>query len=314
MDPLMNLEAPECRPLCVALAITALTCIASPVAPCAEPLAAGAPTASGSGAEEAPDPKDVEEGLPQRTAPRYLPPRPVPAWLRSHLRVGHLPGSLPMAAEFLKAGYDVVTLNVLGNWEVVGPSAGLYPEERVRRAEEYMRAHVEACHAAGARAIFYLGPVQVPSGNEVFAKAHPDWLRIRPNGKPDPVPNFANIRSGYAGWLIEQLAYVTREFRVDGYWFDGYAPVHLHTYDDATRKAYREFSGGAEIPRPIEDDPSRLMLFDAARDPEARRYMAWHEDHFVRFADRLRAAIRAENPVAAIWANHSANRTWYFPD
>ncbi len=117
-----------------------------------------------------------DAGLPPRASPRFPDPRPVPRWLRDHLRVGHLPGSLPMAREFLKAGYDVVTLNVLGNWEVVGPSAALYPAERVKRAEEYMRAHVKACHDARAKAIFYLGPVQVPSGNEAFVKAHPDWL------------------------------------------------------------------------------------------------------------------------------------------
>ena len=94
-------------------------------------------------------------------------------------------------------------------------------------------------------------------GNPAFVKAHPDWLRIRPDGKPDSVPNFANIRSGYAGWLLAQLAYVTRTFKVDGYWLDGYAPLHLHTYDDATKKAFRDFSGGKEIPLPLGQDPRR---------------------------------------------------------
>jgi hypothetical protein len=188
-----------------------------------------------------------------------------------------------MAKEFLKAGYNVVTLNVLSNWDIVGPSAHLYPPERVKEAEKYMRTHVERCHAAGAKAVFYMGPVQVPSGNAIFAKAHPDWLRINADGKPDGTPNFANIRSGYADWLLAQLAYVTREFKVDGYWFDGYAPVHLHTYDEATQKAFRAFSG-KELPK----------QFDPARDPVA--------------------PIRGENPEAIIFANHSANRTWYFPD
>ena len=105
-----------------------------------------------------------------------------------------------------------------------------------------------------AEAVFYMGPVQVPSGNDIFAKAHPDWLRIKADGQPDAVPNFANIRSGYADWLLKQLEYVTREFKVDGYWFDGYAPVHLHTYDEATKKAFREFSGGNEIPTKFDPD------------------------------------------------------------
>ncbi|HVK11632.1 MAG TPA: hypothetical protein VM597_22870 [Gemmataceae bacterium] len=253
-------------------------------------------------------------GLPPRSVPEPVPARPVPAWTRTHFRVGHLPGSPEMATEFLKAGYNVVILNALGRWDAVGPSAPLHPPEKMKEAEVYHRAHVEKCHKAGAKAVFYVGPVQVPVGNSAFVKAHPDWLRIRPNGKPDPTPNFANIRSGYADWLLAQLAYVTREFKADGFWFDGYAPPHLHTYDDATRKAYRAFSGGKDIPLPMSDVPDRSMFFDPVKDPAARKYLAWHEDHFVTFADRMRAAVRKENPEAVIYVNHSANRTWYFPE
>jgi hypothetical protein len=243
-------------------------------------------------------------GLPPRSVPEPPAPRPVPAWTRTHFRVGHLPGSPAMAAEFLKVGYNVVILNALGRWDAVGPSAGLYPPEKVKEAEDYLRAHVARCHAAGAKAVFYVGPVQVPMGNPAFARAHPDWLRVGPDGRPDPTPNFANIRSGYADWLLAQLAYVVREFHADGFWFDGYSPAHLHTYDAATRAAYRAFSDGHDIP----------VSFDPVHDPEARRYLAWHEDYFVRFADRMRAAVRAANPEAVIYANHSANRTWYFPE
>jgi hypothetical protein len=163
-------------------------------------------------AEPIPNPDTA--GLPPRSVPEPIPLRSVPEWTRTHWRVGHLPGSPAMATEFVKAGYNVVTLNVLGKWEVVGPSAKLYTPERVKAAEAYMREHVEKCHKTGAKAIFYMGPVQVPVGNAAFVKAHPDWLRIRPNGKRDPEPNFANIRSGYADWLLEQLAFVTREVKV----------------------------------------------------------------------------------------------------
>ncbi|MCI4318265.1 MAG: hypothetical protein L3J96_06975, partial [Thermoplasmata archaeon] len=253
-------------------------------------------------------------GLPPRSVPEPVPVRPVPEWTRTHFRVGHLPGSPAMATEFVKAGYNVVTLNALGRWDAVGPSASLNPPEKVKEAEGYLREHVEKCHKAGAKAIFYVGTVQVPVGNPAFVKAHPDWLRVRPDGKPDPTPTFANVRSGYADWLLAQLAYVTREFKADGFWFDGYAPPHLHTYDDATRKAFRAFSGGREIPLPMSDVPDRSMFFDPAKDADVRRYLAWHEDHFVRFADKMRAAIREANPEAVIYVNHSANRTWYFPD
>jgi len=46
----------------------------------------------------------------------------------------------------------------------------------------------------------------------------------------------------------------------------------------------------------------------------ARTYLRWHEDYFVKFADRLRETIRRENPEAIIYVNHSANRTWYYPN
>src|SRR5580698_3415117 len=64
-------------------------------------------------------------GLPPRSVPEPVPLRPVPEWLQTHWRLGHLPGSPAMATEFVKAGYNIVTLNVLGKWEVVGPSAKL---------------------------------------------------------------------------------------------------------------------------------------------------------------------------------------------
>ena len=259
-------------------------------------------------------PAPSADGLPPRTVPEYPPLKSIPDWTQSHLRIGHLPGSPEMAVEFLKEGYDVVTLNALGRWNIVGPTAGLYPAERVKEAEDYLRTHVERCHAAGARAVFYIGPVQVPVANPEFLAAHPDWLRIRPNGKPDPTPNFANFRSGYADWLLAQLAYVTKEFKVDGYWLDGYAPTHLHTFDDATRKAFRDFSNGLEMPTPLVDEPDRSFDFDVVNDLVARKYMAWHNDYFVTFAAAMRDTIRAENPDAIIAVNHSANRTWYFPN
>ncbi|MBL9125977.1 MAG: beta-galactosidase trimerization domain-containing protein, partial [Planctomycetaceae bacterium] len=152
----------------------------------------------------------------------------------------------------------------------------------------------------------YVGPVQVPHFSREFCAAHPDWLRVNDDGQVDAAPNFANIRSGYADWLLAQLAYVTKTYGVDGFWFDGYAPVHLHTYDDATRKQFREFSGGHEIPPRGKLDP--------VKDPVSRQYLAWHEQHFVDFADRMRGAIRAEKPDSAIFVNNSANRTWYYPE
>ncbi|QEH36089.1 Trehalose utilization [Aquisphaera giovannonii] len=248
-------------------------------------------------------------GLPPRSVPAPLPKRPVPGWLRTNLRIGHLPPGLERMPEaFAAAGYNVITINALRKWDVVGPTANLYPAEEVRQADDYLRRFVALVHGAGAKAVLYIGPVQVPMFSPEFARAHPDWLRINPDGRPDPSPNFANIRSPYAGWMLAQMAYVVKTYEIDGFWLDGYAPDHLHTYDPATRAAFRAASGGAEIPARAGGG------FDVLRDPIARRYLAWHEAYFLDLADRMRGAIRAENPEAAIFVNHSANRTWYFPE
>lgn len=127
------------------------------------------------------------------------------------------------------------------------------------------------------------------------------------DGNVDAQPNFVNIRSDYVDWLLPQLAYIVSEYEVDGFWFDGFAPAHLHTYDEATRQAYREFSGGDDIPAPSE-------RANVTADAAVRRYLAWHEDYFLDLADRMRGAIREVNPETAIFVNHSANRTWYFPE
>ncbi len=96
-------------------------------------------------ADDIPNPDSAN--LPPRTVPERIPLRPVPEWTRKNLRIGHLPGSLPMSAEFVKAGYNVVTFNALGRWDIVGPTANLYPPERVTEAESYLRTHVEYCQA-----------------------------------------------------------------------------------------------------------------------------------------------------------------------
>jgi len=248
-------------------------------------------------------PNPTSANLPPRTLITSPPPRPVPAWVKTHLRVGHLPGyNERMVSEFLKAGYNVVTVNCLGTWDRVGPSASMYSPEEVAKADAYLRKVVDTVHAGKAKSILYMGPVQVPLFSKEFRAAHPDWLRVKQDGTRDD--NFGNIRSPYSDWLCAQLAYVVKTYGADGFWFDGYAPVHLHTYDEATQTLFRAHSGGKDIPTTL----------DPVRDPIARKYLAWHEQYFVDLADRMRSAIRRENPEAAIFANYSANRTWYFPD
>ncbi|MBA3483175.1 MAG: ThuA domain-containing protein [Pirellulales bacterium] len=252
-------------------------------------------------------PKISQDDLPPRSVAAYRPPRPVAEWLRTHLRVAHLPPvQWRQVDEFLDAGYNVVTANMMEKWDRVGPSAQLYDADNVKRADEHMRRFVDTVHQAGAKAVFYLGPADALRFSPELAAAHPEWRRVMPDGAFEDPPNRANIRSAYGDWVIAQLTYIAKTYGVDGFWFDGYAPVHLHTYDGATREAFREFSGGADIPLPSEFEPSR--------NPLGKRYLEWHEAHVVDFADRIRAAIRDVNSQCIIYVNYSANRTWYYPD
>jgi hypothetical protein len=245
------------------------------------------------------------QSLPPRSLMAWPAAPPVPEWLETHLRIGHLPPDAGrMTDRFARAGYNVIIINALRKWDIVGPTASLYPAAEVQGAEDYMRRFVERVHAAGAKALFYIGPVQVPAFSPEFVKAHPDWLRIGRDGKPDGKPNHVNFRSGYGAWLGEQLEYVTRAFKADGFWLDGYAPVHLHTYDAATRAQFAAVSGGRDIPH----------QFDPVADPVGREYLRWHEQYFVDFALEMRAAVRRANPEAVLFVNHSGSRTWYSPD
>jgi len=243
-------------------------------------------------------------GLPPRTLPTGPPSRPPVPWVQTHLRITHLPpADWRQIAEFSKAGYQVIAVNTLEKWDHVGPRAKDYPEQVVKEADTYLRRFVGLVHDAGAKAVFYLGPVQSPLV-DAFRANHPDWLRVNEDGSR--AKDYVNFRNPeVVNWICEQLAYLAREYKADGFWFDGYSPVALHTYDTATREAFKKFANGAEIPPRGKIRP---------QDPVGRMYLQWHEAYFAEVADRIRQAIRAVNPNCVTYGNYSANRTWYMPD
>ncbi len=84
-------------------------------------------------------------------------------WVQTDLRIAHLPpADWRQIEEFVKAGYQVVAVNTLEKWDHVGPRANDYPAETVKAADTYLRRIVTTVHKGGARAVFYLGPVQSP--------------------------------------------------------------------------------------------------------------------------------------------------------
>ena len=190
----------------------------SPVIPPAPAAVVPTPAAAAAPPAEVGNP-DVA-GLPPKTLIDDAPLRPVPEWVQTNLRIGHLPGAgWRMVEEYAKAGYNVITVNTLTRWDRVGPSASMYPPNIAQEADEYLKRLVKTVHDAGAKSVFYLGPVQVPMLSPEFRAAHPDWLRVKPDGSKDT--DFGNIRSGYVDWMIAQLCYLVKTYDVDGFWLDG---------------------------------------------------------------------------------------------
>jgi len=112
------------------------------------------PAASKTRAEDPPPITISIEGLPERSLPEALPDRAIPSWLRTHWRIGHLPPGLGrMPEEYVKGGYQVITINALRKWDIVGPTAGLYPAEEVKQADLWLRtgpsAHLRRPHPGG---------------------------------------------------------------------------------------------------------------------------------------------------------------------
>ena len=96
---------------------------------------------------------------PPRTLIASPPRASVPRWLQTNLRIGHQPGfNERMVTEYLKAGYNVVTVNCLGTWDRVGPSAGMYSPEVVAQSDAYLRKVVDTVHAAGAKSVLLHRP------------------------------------------------------------------------------------------------------------------------------------------------------------
>src|SRR5262245_29255945 len=94
-----------------------------------------------------------KDGLTSRTVPEMLPERPVPDWIREKLLIAHLPpADWHQIDEFIKAGYDVITVNTLAKWDRVGPRAPEFSPQEVRSADQYLRKIVDTIHGAGRRA------------------------------------------------------------------------------------------------------------------------------------------------------------------
>ena len=94
-------------------------------------------------ADSAAIPNPDTEGLPPRTL-HTGPPlcAPIP-WVQTELLVAHLPpADWRQIQEYVKAGYQVIAVNTLAQWDRVGPRSNDYPAQVVQEADAYLQRDV----------------------------------------------------------------------------------------------------------------------------------------------------------------------------
>ena len=205
--------------------------------------------------------------------------------------------------EFLKAGYNVVTVNCLERWDRVGPSASMYPADEVkagRRVSASRRRH-GARRRGQERAVYRAGAG--PPLQQAVSRAHPEWLRVKPDGIARP--NFGNIRSGYADWLLRAAGlrcphvscrrFLVRRLRAR-------ASAHLRRGDPAA------VSRNLRRQRDSAEAQSRFTILSRGSiwPGTSNTSSIWPTACAARSAPKIRMPV--------LFANYSANRTWYYPE
>ena len=223
----------------------------------------------------------------------FEPVTPAP-WVQGVTRmVFCTPGEIPAAVE---AGAQVVQTNI--NWPY-------YPLRRDGGAgaseadAKLLRGAVEACHSKGAKLVLGLPPF--PSVELV--KAHPDWrVHNDPGGAApaaEPKENDLGTRLGcnngpWGDYLIEVCAELVRDFKLDGYSFDGNYHAAV-CYCPACRDGYRK-DAGREV-------PAKGDLDDVAY----REYLVWRGERLEAHYRKLQARLKGINPDAVIvtWSTNA---------
>ncbi len=118
---------------------------------------------------------------------------------------------------------------------------------------------------------------------------HPEWARIKPDGKPDD--RQTSLWSGYAEErMIPQLLEVSAKYRLDGAWIDGECWQTNPDYSTAALQSWRRLGVG----------------MDAPRKPEDPGWDIWLEFNRQRFRDYVRnyvERLHKERPGFAVASN-----------
>jgi hypothetical protein len=203
------------------------------------------------------------------------------------------PKTLPYLDELAAMGVTVIHLGGPEPYYPPKRPGGAYraPAERslMHAAFERMRSH-------GMRIIIGVSPYAPPE----FVKQHPEWrLKSSPNEKAlDPGldltrPENVSLRSmslntPYGDYLIENIAEMFRDFKVDGVSFDGnyhsainYTPFDMELFRKETG---REF-------------PAKIDLAD----DHYKIYLLWADTKLENWYRTLHARLRQVNPDAAVY-------------
>lgn len=121
-------------------------------------------------------------------------------------------------------------------------------------------------------------------------KAHPDWARIRPDGKADTQET--SVFGPYVdGLLIPQLKELCDVYGVDGVWVDGECWATERDYCDKAVEAFQNQTGIKNIPRKPED-------------PCYFEYTQFCREAFRRYVNHYVDVLHKHNPnfqVASNW-------------
>lgn len=203
------------------------------------------------------------------------------------------PKTLPYMDELAAAGVTVIH---------TGGPAPYYPLRRdggtgdVSKESELLRKAIEHAHGLKMRVIVGISPYAPPE----VVKQHPEWrLKYSPDEPPLPAdfdyakPENAAKRSlslnaPYGDWLIENLAEIFADFKVDGLSFDGnyHPPINFTPFDI---ELYRTETG-RQFPRKI----------DLASD-DYKIYLLWADSKLENWYRKAHERLRKVNPQAAVY-------------
>ena len=232
-----------------------------------------------------------------RAAGAPFEPVVVPDWVYDVTRMAFCtPGEVGDAAD---AGAQVIQTNVVWPYYPLKRDGG--PGLKDNDAK-LLRDAVEAAHNRGAK--FVLGLPPFPS--VALMTAHPDW-RVKTDpavdvtkivAKEDNLGTRLGCNNGpWGDYFIDLCAELLRDYRLDGYSFDGNYHVAL-CHCPACGEKYRRDAG--------RDLPAKADLDDVAY----RQYLVWRgeklEDHF----RKLQTALKAADPNAVL-INWSTNAGRY---